>query len=188
MSKTITSFTQKIELLATKLNIIYNFAQKYYLNVIRYEIVLGEITEKDHILCIGGGFCPFSAILFHQMTGAKVTIIDYNTECVHKAQKFIEKKGLSDYIKLYCRNGCCPELDFNEYTIIHLALQVAPLNEVLDEMKKRILSGTKILIRRPKEILNKLYCHFTIETFGCSSCIEHNKACNIGSTYLYLKE
>ena len=183
----ITNFTQKIEFLATKLNLIYKIASSYYFEVIRYEVALGGINKNDHILCIGGGFCPFSAILFHQMTGAKVTVIDYNSECIHKSQKFIEKKGLSEDIKFFCKNGCCPEIDYDEYTVIHFAMQVSPLEFVLNEVKKRILPGTKMLIRRPKDILNSLYSPLPIEKFGFSYCIDHKQAVNIGSTYLYIK-
>ena len=188
MPQMITKLTQKIEYLATKTNIIYRIAAQYYYKVVRNEINLAKITQQDHILCIGGGFCPFSAILLHQETGARVTVIDNNRDCIPKAREVVEKMGLSEHINLFCKDGCCPELSFFEYSVVHFALQVTPIECVFNEVKEKVLPGTKILVRRPKGCLKKMYCKFSNSFVNCNQSIFHNGACNIGSTLLYLAE
>jgi len=87
----VTSLTKKIEDWATAAGVTYRLAAEYYRDVIHNEVVLANITNDDHILCIGGGICPFSAILFHQTTGAMVTVIDNDSDCVPKARHVIEQ-------------------------------------------------------------------------------------------------
>jgi len=179
----ITDLTLKIENLAAKAEIFYKLAATYYRDVIQKEIALANINKDDHILCIGGGMCPFSAILFHQITGAKVTVIDNNKQCIPKARGIIERMGLSSKINaVYC-DGCaaCDE----KYTVVHFALQVNPMERVFSHIEKNAAPGTKLLLRRPRKRLLDLYsklpklssCPFTV----------HSGARNIGSTLMYIK-
>jgi len=184
----ITKFTQKIEYLAAEKSIIYHIASRYYKDVIKNEISLANITKDDKILCIGGGFCPFSAILLHQTTGAKVTVIDNNSVCIPKAREVVERLGLIESIHLECTEGCCKDLSVSQFTIVHFALQITPIEYVFAEVEKKVRPGTKMLIRRPKGNLNKMYCKLSQKLLACCRYINHNKPCNIGSTYLYVKE
>jgi len=81
----ITSLTQKVEWLANQSRLFYHCIALYYKNIIKREVRLANITPNDNILCIGGGPCPYTAIMLHQLTGAKVTVIDNNKHCVKSA-------------------------------------------------------------------------------------------------------
>ena len=70
MGKGIVRITQQIEYWAAANPLVYQLAALYYKDIIRREITLAQIGPSDHVLCIGGGPCPFSAILLHQFTGA----------------------------------------------------------------------------------------------------------------------
>ena len=188
MLKHITKFTQKIEYLAAKTSLVYHIISRYYHDVIKKEINLANITENDRILCIGGGFCPFSAILLHQATGAKVTVIDNNSKCIPKAREVIERLRLDENIRLLCQDGCCKELSLSEYSIVHFALQVTPMEYVFAEIERKVPPGTKILIRRPKAHLNNMYCRLSNTLLTCCRYIVHKKSSNIGSTVLYVKQ
>jgi len=188
MLGSITKLTQKIEYLAAEKSLVYHIASRYYKDVIKKEISLANITQDDRILCIGGGFCPFSAILLHQTTGAKVTVIDNNSVCIPKAREVIGRLGLSEAIHLECQEGCCKDLSVSQFTIVHFALQVTPMEYVFAEVEKKARPGTKMLIRRPKGHLNKMYCKLSKTVLACCRYIRHNRPCNIGSTYLYIKE
>jgi len=186
MSEWITNLTYKIENEAAKTGLVYKFACGYYRDVIQKEIVLANITEKDHILCIGGGICPFSAILFHQLTGAKVTVIDNNEACIPKAKQAIKRLGISEYVQVRHQDGGDKALLFTAYSVIHLALQVNPIEQVFRTVEAQILSGTKILVRRPKEHLGELYDQLPNDLLASCPYTEH-KSRNIGQTVLYTK-
>ncbi|MCL1882884.1 MAG: hypothetical protein FWF81_03925 [Defluviitaleaceae bacterium] len=168
----ITSVTQKIESLAVKLGFLYHFAEKYYIDMVKKESMLAGIGVNDHILCIGGGCCPFSAILFHRTTNAKVTVIDNNPKCVYMAQELVFRLGLDEKINVLLHNGC--PSDIKKYSVIHLALQVDPIEQVISDVEYRMTPGTKLLIRRPKKHLCCMYSKFITHKFR-----------NVGRTFMY---
>ncbi|MCL2201851.1 MAG: hypothetical protein FWB75_07775 [Oscillospiraceae bacterium] len=188
MLQRITKLTHRIEYWAANKSLIYHIASQYYKDVIKKEIDLANITKSDRILCIGGGFCPFSAILLHQATGAKVTVIDNDSACIPKARAVVRRLGLSEHIHLECKEGCCASLSMSEFTVVHFALQITPIEQVFAEVEKRVNPGTKLLIRRPKDQLSNMYCKLSQTLLACCRNIQHAKARSIGSTYLYIKE
>ena len=187
MLKWITSFTRQIEKQASGGGFVYNLACQYYQDIIRKEAILANITAQDHILCIGGGICPFSAILFHQLTGAKVTVIDNNSACIPEAQQVIDRLKIGKDVRVFCQDGNSADLPWADYTVIHLALQVSPLDSVLKQVTKYALPGTRLLVRRPKKQLATMYCRLVDNLLNCCPYTTH-KARNIGSTLLYTKQ
>ena len=186
MLEWITNLSYKIENRAIKAGLIYKLASKYYRDVIKREADLANVTENDHILCVGGGICPFSAILFHQTTGAKVTVIDNNERCVPKARRIIENLGIGDKVRVLHQDGCASDIMFEDYSVIHLALQVFPMEEVFFSVEKKIMPGTRMLVRRPKKQLSNMYCKLCNSLLhDCSFAIHRFR--NIGSTALYIK-
>ncbi|MCL2357291.1 MAG: hypothetical protein FWC70_09075 [Defluviitaleaceae bacterium] len=178
----ITNFTYKIESLAAETGLIYRLSSRYYRGIIEREIILANITENDNILCIGGGICPFSAILFHRITGARVTVTDNNAECVSKAQAVINRLGIGKNVRVFCADGADSNVDFSEYTVVHLALQVSPLDLVFARVAQKIAPGTRLMIRKPKKFLAGMYCTGTLPEH--CPCTIH-KSRSIGSTLLY---
>jgi len=188
MAHGIVGFTRKIEYAAAKSKLFYWIVSQYYRNVIKNEIDLANITNDDHILCIGGGFCPFSAILFHKITGAKVTVIDNCKECVREARHIIDRLGLGDHIRTVWQDGGNMEFSLSEFSVVHFALQVFPMDSVFPQVKKHVVPGTKLLVRRPKKTFEKMYSELSGSLLNCCRHITHQKACNIGSTLLYIKQ
>jgi len=187
MQRWITGLTQKIERQASESRLVFGLASQYYRDVIEKEIVLARITEHDHILCIGGGVCPFSAILFHQSTGAKVTVIDSDETCIPKAQQVIDRLGLGGHIRVFCQDGGSAELSFAEYSIVHFALQVSPMERVFSHAEKHAVPGTRLLVRMPKNHLSNLYSPLSACMMARCPYVAHKKARNIDSTLLYIK-
>ena len=185
MLKWVTHFTRKLEAQAANAGLVYRFASRYYREIIEKEAVLAGITAKDHVLCVGGGVCPFSAILFHQLTGAKVTVVDNNAACIPKAQQLIRRLGLGNHVHVHYGDGA--NLHYSEYTVVHLALQVSPLESVISQVEKRLAPGARLMVRRPKKQLCGLYC----DCGASENLLQHcpyttHKARNVGSTLLYI--
>jgi hypothetical protein len=177
----ITSLTQKIESWASKAGLLYKLVEKYYTNMVKSETTLAGIGPNDRILCIGGGCCPFSAILFHRITKAKVTVVDNCEKCIPKAKEAIERLGLSEHIKVVLQDGC--PSDIMDYSVIHLALQVSPMEQVALEVEAKMKTGTKLLIRKQKKHLCCMYSKFSSKAFANCSCVTH-KSRGVGSTLL----
>jgi hypothetical protein len=180
----ITNLTYKIECRAAEAGVVFQWASGYYREVIEREAVLASITGDDHVLCVGGGVCPFSAILFHQITGARVTVIDNNVDCIPKAEQIIEKLGISDYVSVLCMDGV--DVDLSAFSVIHLAMQVAPMDAVFAQVELKASAGTRLLIRQPKKSLDVMYDTFSHDVLALCPYVTH-KARNIGSTLLYTK-
>jgi len=187
MLQWITDLTYKIEALAAELGAVYRVAARYYQDVVEKESVLASITKDDHILCIGGGVCPFSAILFHQATGAKVTSIDSNAECIPVAQQVIDGLGIGNDVRMLCQDGGAVA-DLTQYSVVHLALQVTPMDEVFAQVEKQVKAGTRILIRRPKKSIDGAYSELPSPLLAGCPYVEYKQAGNIGSTLLYIKQ
>ena len=187
-SQWISKLTYRIEHLAVRAGIFYHITSHYYRDVIKREIRLANITERDHVLCIGGGACPFSAILLHQTSSAKVTVIDNNSDCILKARQLVDRLGMNEHIRLLCQDGGSAELSLSEYSVVHFALQVSPAEHVFSQIKNRAAPGTKLLIRRPKKSLGKMYCALRSSIQDQCQKASHRTICNIGSTLLYVKQ
>jgi len=186
MLQWITKFTQKIEHLASENKLIYWFAAKYYYDVIKKEIKLANITNDDYVLFIGGGVCPLSAILLHQNTGAKVTVIDNNPTCIQKAKDNISRLGIADYVDIQFGDGQNTRFSFDKYSVVHFAMQVFPMEEVFSQVERQVSLGTRLLVRKPKKKLSRFYSSLSKLT-DCQH-IMHNGVSNIGSTLLYTKK
>ncbi|MCL2618542.1 MAG: hypothetical protein FWD98_05765 [Defluviitaleaceae bacterium] len=187
MLKWITDFTYQVEIQATEMAVFFKLASEYYRDVILNEASLANISSDDHILCIGGGVCPFSAILLHRITGARVTVIDNNAECVPIAGRVIDRLGIGGSVRVLCEDALDTDLAVSEYSVIHMAMQVSPLNDVFARMEKLAAPGTRLLVRRPRKYLGGMYCKHCGGLPKSVPYITHTTAGNIGSTLMYIK-
>ena len=181
----ITALTQSIEYLAGRSRLVYALMGLYYKSIIRQEAHLAGISSKDKILCIGGGPCPYTAILLHKLTGAPVTVIDNNRFCVQKSLGLIKRLNLQDEIKVLCSEG--ENIDCHGFSVIHLAMQISPKEKVLKRLLGDAQEGAKILVRMPKPVVKGLYCNISCNPFS-KGCVAHHLFANIDSTALFVKE
>ncbi|NMA93352.1 MAG: hypothetical protein GX975_01675 [Clostridiales bacterium] len=177
----ITRFTQNLEKRVQNYAWLYRIMLAYYRPLVKCEINLAEIRKSDRVLCVGGGSCPMTAILLHEYTGAHVTVLDCNPYCVKGAKKFLKKKGLEE-IDVVCCNGadaCC-----RNYSVVHLAMQVSPLEETLINLMRSGRKNTRFLVRTPKKLLAKFY-EAKIDYGKAVSYAKHNLFTNAGRTLMF---
>ena len=128
MTNIIANTTRIIEGMARKNCIIYKTILLYYKRLVKDEVELADIKSSDKVLCIGGGQCPFSGILLHEYTGAKVTIVDCDDYCVQVSRELIQILGYERDIDILHMDG--KEVPLQDYDVIHTAVQVKPMDQV----------------------------------------------------------
>lgn len=153
----------------------------YYRNLVKKEAKLAGIKPCDKVLCIGGGICPYTGILLHRYTGAEVTIVDNNQACIEKSRRFLKRRGLQ---QIQVCHGDGTTINCSDYTVIHLALQVAPKEQVLESVVSCSQVGARVLVRMPKAGVAGLYSELTQKMFSFESCIDHSSLSNVGKTLL----
>lgn len=183
--------TKIIEENACRITPLRQMMFAYYRSIIAREVKLSKVTKDNHILCIGGGYMPCTAILFHKISGAQVTIIDNDKETLKSARRLVDVSKVSDKVKVVFCDG--KDVDSSEFDMIHIAMQVSPKMAVFNHIYGAMKDGAKLLIRCPKKHLKAGY-HNLEESFDSSTSgeppvdsIKQNCFSNIGRTYLYVK-
>ncbi|QGG46628.1 class I SAM-dependent methyltransferase, putative [Heliorestis convoluta] len=126
---------------------LFRLQKRYYEEIVGREIVLGSITEKDTVLCIGGGPLPCTALEIAKRTGAIVHVIDSDLGAVYSARKFVHKLNLSNQVKIFCAQG--QTIDTSSYSVVHVALQAKPHDLILKNIWRKAKEGTRVLLRCP---------------------------------------
>lgn len=175
----ITKFTRQIELLATKNKFIYFFVSLYYRFLVKREAILARIDEDDRVLCIGGGMCPYTAILLHKYTKAKVTVIDNDKVCIEKSKCFLHHLGM-DGIDVSYSDGAC--VNCSDYTVIHIAMQITPKEAVVDQILKMAQDGARVLARMPKNSFEGFYSNLSKGRSLFDTHVKHSFLSNVDNT------
>lgn len=151
----VTNLTKFLEKTLSVFPILINIYGLYYKNIVCKEIILGCISCKDKVLCIGGGPLPCTALEIARNTGAQVIVIDNDPKAVMIAKKIISKLDMSDKVKVMHADG--QQINPSGFSVIHLANQACPRNKILYNIWQKAPRGTRILMRNPHQSLKFLY-------------------------------
>ncbi len=176
--------SQVIENHTRKNKVMQEFMLGYYKPIVEKEVVLAEANFADKILCVGGGYFPCTAILFHKFSGAVVTVIDNDKAAVVAAQETVEAMGLSDYVHVKHSDGI--EISAENFDIVHIAMQISPKEEVFKHIYATMETKSKILVRTPKKHLERGYQPFK-DMYQCNKNVVQPKFSNIEKSLLYIK-
>lgn len=139
--------------------IFFKICKRYYKSQVDKEIESANIKSTDRVLIIGGGAIPCTAINIAVKLGAKVDVIDIDIEAVRKSRELVKKLKLSEYINIYLDTG--QNVDSSKYDVVHIALQVSPKEDVIDNIYKKSNNGTRIIVRQPKAYLKGFYSNIS---------------------------
>lgn len=172
--------TKIIEKWMGKNRILQNVILSYYRKIVKNEVELAAVRDTDSVLCVGGGYFPCTAILFHQLSGAMVTVIDNDLDAIQTSTKLIEKLGLSGKVKVQYTDG--GDASANGFDVVHIAMQVSPKTVVFDHLKTTMMQGAKVLVRTPKNCLKSGYQTFEVDS--AAGCVEQPRFSNIERTWV----
>lgn len=177
--------TQKMECFLSRSRFFVSLYSMYYKIIVKHEVNLANIKYSDRVLCIGGGSVCSSAILIAKYTGAKVTVIDIDRCAVQNSRKVIRCLNLEDLIDVRLADG--RGFDTKGYDVLHIALQVYPKGEVLKNVMRGSSIDSRILVRRPKDMLKGLY-GFMFDDCYCKYCGKATyRNFSVDSTILFMK-
>ncbi len=152
------NITQVIEKFTTRNKMMQRFMLAYYRPIVEKEARLARVRREDAILCVGGGYLPCTAILFHKITGANVTVIDNDKKAIRVSKEVIAKMGLSEQVKVVHTDGV--DISSENYDLVHIAMQISPKEKVFKRVHDTMFEKGKILVRTPKEHLERGYQPF----------------------------
>lgn len=174
--------TKVLEKLSGKLSCSRTLMLTYYQPIVKKEVALSHAQTKDEVLCVGGGYFPCTALLFHMLSGAKVTVIDNDPKAVAFSQKLVESMGYGEGVTVMHCDGLSTVAE--SFDIVHIAMQVSPKEAVFQHLQGSLKENAKILIRTPKDHLQRGYQPFQ----GFSErCVKQPFFSNIGKTLLYVR-
>lgn len=138
------------------------------------EALFSEAGHVDHLLFVGGGPVPLSAILIAHQHMIHTTIIDSNLEAVEISRKVVKALGLDNMITIEYADVCtyCASRQYDaviiaamvftysnhEKVIRNLKVLAAPKNHIL----KRTTAGIRQLFYKPID-LTAIAPHFSIK-------------------------
>ncbi|MCR6108368.1 class I SAM-dependent methyltransferase [Salipaludibacillus agaradhaerens] len=158
----------------------------YYQSVIEREIALCQMNVHDRVLCIGGGATPFSACLFAAKTGAHVTVIDKESSVISQATKFVKLMHLEDHVTVLHQNGLevCP----THFSVIHIAMQVTPLDRIKDYLYNSMANTTRLIIRQPKTRIKGHYSVLEESEYAKATAAVAHSGKMIAASILFVKQ
>lgn len=113
---------------------------------VRNELRDFRIGHQSKVLFIGSGAFPLSALTIAHETHAKVVCLDIDPEAVEQGRKVAETWGLGD--RIVFSGKPLKEISFvNEATHVVIASLVRNKLDILNDLKEKIQSGTRIMMR-----------------------------------------
>ncbi len=91
-----------------------------------------ELGPNSHVLFVGSGPFPETALSLHHEFGCRVTCIDYNPEAVVLSSRLLKAMQLEDKIQVFFRDAC--DFSFEGYTHIWLAALARPKRQILERV------------------------------------------------------
>lgn len=123
-----------------------SFYARPYKRVIEREWSLLKLDQSAHIVFIGAGAIPFTAIWLARLYDCHIDAYDLDAKAISQAKKVVKKLGLGSKINLF--HGTATTT-LKPYDAAFIALQVRPLEAVIDIL---FASGThRLIVRRPSQ-------------------------------------
>ncbi|MCP1662614.1 MULTISPECIES: SAM-dependent methyltransferase [Methanocalculus] len=126
-----------------------------YRDVVAKEITLAGIRSGEHVLNIGCGSVPFTAIHLARQAGVKVTALDCDPAAVRCARDCISRLHLQDSINIVLADAA---LDIpTGFDAAIVALQANPKEEILKKLRETGGDTSRYVFRSPSPSFKNRY-------------------------------
>lgn len=117
---------------------------RVYRPVVEKEVHQLGLSGEDRVLFIGGGSLPYSAVLIHELTGARVDVLDRDRQACLYARR-IQRHFSPNRFCVYCH--CAQNCDPSHYLAVVVARQVEAKETLVPYIEHNAMPGAKILVR-----------------------------------------
>lgn len=128
---------------------------KRFVMLVKNEINLTKISKTDHILFIGSGPLPITAILLSKFVGCPIDCYDKNKEFVRLSRKVVSKLRLQKGIGIYHKKG--ENLIKKHYSIVIVALLAKPKDKILKRVWVKISPNARVICRTSDGVRQVFY-------------------------------
>ncbi|TVR61225.1 MAG: methyltransferase domain-containing protein [Spirochaetaceae bacterium] len=134
-----------------------------YHRLVSRELKLAAVSRIDTVLSVGCGALPFTAVLAHRLSRARVIAVDIDPVAAARAAALIRRLGLSESITVVTGDAATAVLP--TATVALVALQAAPKDDIWHNLR-RSLDPTqgRAVFRLPRRGLEIEYGRFSNET------------------------
>jgi len=143
-------------------------------------------ASSIRFIMIGAGSFPMSAILFHKITGSKVTCVDVDPRAVELAKTLVSKLGLNEQINVEFSNGDRIDLEGDE--IVWIASLVQGKSKVLRTVSKKLKKGA-VAVRSADGLYGLMYEPIDRSLIVEQGLVEvghtHSNSITVNSTFYY---
>lgn len=133
-----------------------------YRRLVRREVRLARVGRDDTLLSIGCGALPFTAVLAHVLTGARVIAVDIDRNAAERARRLVHRMGRSGMIEVAIADASTAALPSADVALV--ALQASPKDEIWRNLHRSLRAGSgRAVFRLPRATLVSEYGSFTGE-------------------------
>jgi len=133
------------EKVATKFDIISSNYLNMYQELVDKELEMVGISQNDHVIIIGCGSLPITAILVATKTNAQVTAIDNDNFAVKEANKYIRKHHLEDKVKIEQADG--ESYPLKRFDIVYLSYGMKNKENIFKIITNNTKKNSRIIFR-----------------------------------------
>jgi protein-L-isoaspartate O-methyltransferase len=172
-----------LEFLAIKINIFSKLLQKWRTPIFLRDIQMAKITECDKVFFIGCGMLPSAPILIAEETNATVVTIDNNKRAYMYGKEYIKRMNLSD--KILVKYGDGITYPIHDFDVIFIAINVWPLQDVLQNLSENLKSGARVICKGLKnDVTITLKSDNLSDDFSVEDVIDNPKT----QSFLFIKK
>jgi hypothetical protein len=125
-------------------NIMHNYLTRFEI-LVRKEIALAAIVPGSHLLMIGSGYFPSTAIELAGQAGCRIDCVDFVAEAVATSRKFIANIGLDDRITIIHGRG--EERDCGQYDAVLVGCLAQPKPKIMANMAVTAAPHCRVVCR-----------------------------------------
>jgi len=134
--------------------LVANYLVRYE-ELARREALLGRLSVEDHVLFVGSGPFPVSAIEYTRRTGCAVDCVDFVPEAIETSSAVVARLGLTGRMRCILARG--EEVPMSAYSVVMVGVLANPKAGIFANIAATGAAGVRILARTTVGLRQLIY-------------------------------
>lgn len=135
-------------------NITHNYLMRYY-NLAANEIKLARMQKDDHVLFIGSGPFPITAIEYARQTGCKVDCVEMLSDKADVSRNVINRLEMSDQVQVHTAEG--QAFSPRPYSVVLIGVLAQPKQDIINNLEINGRDKIRVLTRTTTDLRQFIY-------------------------------